>query len=126
VKRQLIVLDTQTCWRLLDLGHIATVELTRLSMPPVQGVPYRLQGDELVLCGSDDLVAAVDAATVCVSAEVREPQSARTWRVVLVGSATAAADGVRVHPTTLVAHLVNGTPPEAIEVPGTAARTGYP
>ena len=97
----LVLLDPEDCYRLIGAQGLAQVNMSRHALPAPVGLPYVVEGTDVLLGTSEHpyLGPVLDGAVVSIDIDAVDPATLSHWHVVLVGPAVTTTQLVRVRPT---------------------------
>jgi hypothetical protein len=99
-------LEAQECYAVIGAQGVGTVDVARHSLPAPVALAYVVDGSDLLLStrGHPGLLDVLDGAVAAVEVDVADPENGGSWRVVLVGPATADRLLVRIRPTDVTGY----------------------
>jgi hypothetical protein len=109
----LVLLEAQECYAVIGAQGVGTVDVARHGLPAPVALAYVVDGHDLLLStrghpGLQDvhpgLQDVLDGAVAAVEVDVTDEATGASWRVALVGPATADRLLVRVRPTDVTGY----------------------
>jgi hypothetical protein len=94
------LLEAHECYAVIGAQGVGKVDVARHGLPAPVPVAYVVDGPDLLLSTGEHpgLLDVLDGAEAAVEVDVTDEAGGGTWRVVLVGPATAERLLVRVRP----------------------------
>ena len=100
------LLEQHECYAVIGAQGVANVDVARHALPAPIPLAYVVEGTDLLLGTREHpgLQEVLDGAVAMVEVDVTEPGTGASWRVALVGPATADGDLARVRPTDVTGY----------------------
>ena len=102
----LVLLEAQECYAVIGAQGVGTVDVARHGLPAPVALAYVVDGHDLLLStrGHPGLQDVLDGAVAAVEVDGTDEATGASWRVALVGPATADRLLVRVRPTDVTGY----------------------